>query len=138
MRCIADMVNLLADMVWRVWMNQLKRWEIVQGTLENNPQRLEKKYMKYARQVGIESKTLCLDVPTMWNNIYLMIEFTRIYESVFEKHDEKDSFFKNDLNNNIPYLYDWIMMKFSQCLGHFYMLTFHIFCSLYVISNIKF
>lgn len=41
---------------------------------------------------------ICLDVPTRWNSTYLMLNISQNFERTFERYDEIDSQFKDELD----------------------------------------
>lgn len=47
------------------------------------------------------NKTLSLNVPTMWNSAYLMLEKTQHFEKVFDRFDLFDANFKTQLSTHV-------------------------------------
>ena len=65
--------------------------------VRSSPSRIE----KFKNCVDIEkiewSNTLCLDLSTKWNSTYLMLNTACKYERAFERFDDGDLFFKNQV-----------------------------------------
>ncbi|KAI9083360.1 hypothetical protein K1719_034726 [Acacia pycnantha] len=79
---------------------------------------------------------LCLDVPTRWNSTYLMLETAQKFEAAFKRYEDKDPYFRFDLEDGVPEKEDWTnVRRMTMVLGHFYNLTNQISGSLYVTSN---
>ncbi|KAL0405869.1 UNVERIFIED_CONTAM: Zinc finger BED domain-containing protein RICESLEEPER 2 [Sesamum latifolium] len=103
-----------------------------------------RKFNDYVLEEKIEcKKSLCLDVPTRWNSVYMMLETALIFQGVFERCEIYDADFRNDFMPGGPYgriglplTDDWVMVsKFMKVLRYFYDLTNQISESLYVTSN---
>lgn len=45
----------------------------------------------------VYKKGLFLELSTRWNSTYLMLDVTQVYKMVFERFDEKEPGYKNDL-----------------------------------------
>ncbi|XP_038693766.1 zinc finger BED domain-containing protein RICESLEEPER 2-like [Tripterygium wilfordii] len=68
-----------------------------------SPKRLSK-FLECTKQVGVIcTKSLCLDVATRWNSIYLMLEVTVEYEFVFDRLHDEDLGNRNSFPNDIVF-----------------------------------
>lgn len=77
---------------------------------------------------------LCLDIPTRWNAIYLML-------STIEKYKKKIEHYYLCINNGYTNSSsdNWKKAEvFMALLKTFYDATFNIFGSLYIIANVHF
>ena len=74
MRCCAHILNLIVgDDLREIDASIVKVHEAVRS-VKSSPNR-NHTFMGFVERLGIESKSLlCLDVPTRWNSIYLMLE----------------------------------------------------------------
>ncbi|KAL0381264.1 UNVERIFIED_CONTAM: Zinc finger BED domain-containing protein RICESLEEPER 2 [Sesamum angustifolium] len=88
---------------------------------------MTRKFNDYAVEENIQSKkSLCLDVPTRWNSIFMMLETALIFEGVFERYEIYDADFRNDFmpggsygKIGLPLKHDWVMVrKFVKVLRH--------------------
>ena len=139
MRCIAHVLNLVVNDGLKDMDESILKVRDCVRYIRNSPQRLHR-FKEIVELVGIVSqKSLCLDVPTRWNSTFLMLKTACIFQTAFEKYDEEESSFRNDLNDNIPDVVDWLLVrKFTECLHHFYLATRCISGSLYITSNMHF
>ena len=65
-----------------------------------------------------------------------MLKTACIYEKVFEKYEENESAFRNDLNDEVLDILDWhYVYKMLEFLEQFYEMTLRIFDSCYVTAN---
>ncbi|KAI9091200.1 hypothetical protein K1719_028264 [Acacia pycnantha] len=73
---------------------------------------------------------------TRWNSTYLMLETAQKFEAAFKRYEDKDPYFRFDLEDGVPEKEDWTnVRRMTMVLGHFYNLTNRISGSLYVTSN---
>ncbi|KAK4478968.1 hypothetical protein RD792_014475 [Penstemon davidsonii] len=102
------------------------------------------KFEAFQVEERIESKkSLCLDVPTRWNSVYLMLETALIFQRVFEMYELCDAELRADFRATgtygrigLPNRDEWLVVeKMVKILQHFYDLTLQISGSLYVTSN---
>lgn len=87
MRCVAYIINLVVG-------DGTKQKEIHKAItvvralikyMRQSPLKL-KRFKDAASFEGMETKKwLCLDVPTRWNSLYLMLDIVEKYELVFER-----------------------------------------------------
>ena len=81
---------------------------------------------------------LCLDVSTMWNFTYLMLDTAQKFERAFERFDKMDPYFKGELiwGDRLPDNDDWKNVKrLVLFLQNFYELTLKVSDSLHVTTN---
>ena len=70
---------------------------------------------------------LCLDVPTMWNSTYLMLEAAEKYEKAFARYEYDEPSFVN-IEGGTPSSYDWLCARvFVKFLKIFYDATLTFF-----------
>ncbi|XP_019179046.1 PREDICTED: zinc finger BED domain-containing protein RICESLEEPER 2-like [Ipomoea nil] len=137
MRCIAHILNLVVQDGLKESDSAVKKVRDSVRYVRSSPTRLQR-FRELVDVMGVEAKkSLCLDVPTMWNSTYMMLSAALLYEKVFEEYASSDSGFKSDLGeNNIPNFMDWETISgLVQILKSFYEMTVRISGSLYVTSN---
>ena len=62
--------------------------------------------------VSVDCKSIfSLDVPTRWNSTYLMLKTACIYDNVFEKYEENESFYSTDLADDMPDVFYWFYVS---------------------------
>ena len=103
MRCYVHILNLIVgDGLKENDASIAKVCEAVRY-LKSSPNR-NQTFRSFMERLGIESKCLlCLDVTTMWNYTYLMLDTTKRFEKVFLQMDFEDdsysSYFMNKENS---------------------------------------
>ena len=135
-RCVAHILNLVVNEGLKELNTSIKRVREVVRYIRYSPSRL-RKFIDFFDLLGIKDKcSLCLDVLTRWNSIYLMLKTACIYEKTFKVYEENDSSFRVDLGDNVPEFYDWeTANNLVKFLEHFYEMTLRISGSQYVTSN---
>ncbi|XP_058003981.1 zinc finger BED domain-containing protein RICESLEEPER 2-like [Hevea brasiliensis] len=140
MRCMAHIVNLVVmDGLKDVGESVLKVRNAVRY-IRSSLARL-KKFKECVEYEQIDGKSsLYLDVSTMWNSTYLMLNTTQKYERAFERYESQEPMFMLELGENgVPDFHDWSeCRKMAEMFSHFYELTLHISSSRYVTSNMFF
>ncbi|KAL0329120.1 UNVERIFIED_CONTAM: Zinc finger BED domain-containing protein RICESLEEPER 2 [Sesamum radiatum] len=143
MRCVAHIINLIVKDGLKELNDSIERVRTVVRYVRQSPART-RKFNDYVVEENIQSKkSLCLDVPTRWNSVYMMLETALIFEGVFERYEIYDADFRNDFRPGgsygkigLPLKHDWVMVrKFVKVLRYFYDLTNRVSGSLYVTSN---
>ncbi|XP_019179247.1 PREDICTED: zinc finger BED domain-containing protein RICESLEEPER 2-like [Ipomoea nil] len=141
MRCVAHIVNLAVNDALKESNQSICRVRGAVRYVRQSPSRLEK-FKECIKLEKIQSKALlCLDVCTRWNSTYLMLDSAQKFERAFERFEEFDPHYSQDLRNNegIPDHDDWEnVRRLCMFLGHFYDLTVKVSGSLYVTSNAYF
>ncbi|GKD18382.1 zinc finger BED domain-containing protein RICESLEEPER 2-like protein [Tanacetum coccineum] len=76
-------------------------------------------------RADVNTKGLILDVPTLWNTTYLMLETAQNYERAFSRYDSEDCHYRDDLKKTgVPVSTDWAnVRRLAKFLEHFYELT---------------
>ena len=92
--------------------------------VKSSPNRFEK-FKACVEKEKIQSKSLlCLDVSTMWNSTYLMLESALKFVAAFERMEEDDEHFLRYFegpSNGLPRFLDWeIVRLFTKFIGMFY------------------
>ncbi|XP_031101991.1 zinc finger BED domain-containing protein RICESLEEPER 3-like [Ipomoea triloba] len=99
LRCITHILNLVFQDGLRFVDESIKRVRDAVRWVRNSLARL-KKFRELADLIGVEAKSaLHLDVPTRWNNTYIMLNTTIQYQRVFEAYGENDSSFSANLES---------------------------------------
>ncbi|XP_019183818.1 PREDICTED: zinc finger BED domain-containing protein RICESLEEPER 2-like [Ipomoea nil] len=79
--------------------------------VRNSPAKL-KKFRDFVDLIGVEAKSaLHLDIPTRWNNTYIMLNTAIQYQKVFEAYEENDASFSSDLAEFLPSYLDWCSVQ---------------------------
>ncbi|XP_019163062.1 PREDICTED: zinc finger BED domain-containing protein RICESLEEPER 3-like [Ipomoea nil] len=135
MRCIAHILNLVVQDGLKFADESVKRVRNVVRWVRNSPARLTK-FREFAELFGVEAKSaLHLDVPTMWNNTYIMLNTAVQYQVVFDAYERNDPSYSADLGS-APSFLDWCFVEsLVKLLKAFYDMTVEISGSLYVTSN---
>ncbi|XP_019192763.1 PREDICTED: zinc finger BED domain-containing protein RICESLEEPER 1-like [Ipomoea nil] len=135
MRCIAHVLNLVVQDGLRYAGPSVKKVRDVVRWVRSSPARL-KKFREIAVLNGVEAKcALQLDVPTRWNNTYMMLNTALQYQRAFEAY-ENDASLNADLSDSIPNFMDWLSVQsLVHFLKGFYEMTVRISGFLYVTSN---
>ncbi|GKV51971.1 hypothetical protein SLEP1_g58582 [Rubroshorea leprosula] len=144
MRCAAHIVNLVVgEGTKEKEMN--KSVTAIRAAVKYIRQSLMrlKRFKEACEWAEIESKKLlCLDVPTRWNSLYLMLDTAKKFEEAFERYARQDPHMKNDLNDGpnapgFPSCIDWEnVRRLIKFLHHFYELTGKVSGTLYTTSNL--
>ena len=80
--------------------------------------------------------SVILDVATRWNSTYLMLDTAIKFRKAFERMEEDDSAFVDELNHNLPKDDDWEnAIILSEFLKIFHDATNRMLRSSYVTSN---
>ena len=109
-RCFAHILNLIVHDGLKEVSISVKNVRESVRYIRNSPARL-RKFKELTNLVGVDSKaSLYLDVPTRWNSTYVMLKTACLYEKVFDKYDETKSAFREDLVNEVPYIFIGIML----------------------------
>ncbi|KAL0461235.1 UNVERIFIED_CONTAM: hypothetical protein Slati_0011100 [Sesamum latifolium] len=128
MRCVAHIINLIVKDGLKKLNDSIERVRPIVRCVRQSPART-RKFNGYVVEEKIKSKkSLCLDVPTRWNSVYMMLETALIFQSVFERYEIYDVDFRNDFMPGGPYgriglplKDDWVMVeKFVKVLRYFY------------------
>ena len=97
MRCIAHILNLIVQDGLKEYNSSISKVRNAVRYVRISPAMLNK-FQECKDLEKIECKKgLCLDVPTRWNSTYLMLDVAQVYERAFERFDEQDPGYKNDL-----------------------------------------
>ncbi|KAL2243378.1 UNVERIFIED_CONTAM: putative AC transposase, partial [Sesamum indicum] len=143
MRCVAHIINLIVKDGPKEFNDSIERVRTVVRYVRQSPART-KKFNDYAVAEKIQSKKiLCLDVPTRWNSVYMMLDTALIFKDVFDRYETYDADFRNDFMPGGPYgkiglpmkKYWDMVAKFVNMLQYFYDLTNRVSGSLYVTCN---
>ncbi|XP_019177680.1 PREDICTED: zinc finger BED domain-containing protein RICESLEEPER 2-like [Ipomoea nil] len=119
MKCTTHILNLVVQDGLRFADSSVKKVSDSVRWMRNSPARL-KKFRDLAELLGLEAKSsLQLDVPTRWNNTYMMLSTAIQYKAVFDAYSLNEPSFVADL----------VLLK------GFYEMTIRISGSLYVTSN---
>ncbi|XP_019198425.1 PREDICTED: zinc finger BED domain-containing protein RICESLEEPER 2-like [Ipomoea nil] len=135
MRCIAHILNLVVQDGLKFADESVKRVRDAVRWVRNSPARLTK-FREFAELFGVEAKSaLHLDVPTRWNNTYIMLNTAIQYQVVFDAYERNDPSYSADLGS-APTFLDWCSVEsLVKLLKAFYDMTVRISGSLYVTSN---
>ncbi|XP_022152198.1 zinc finger BED domain-containing protein DAYSLEEPER-like isoform X2 [Momordica charantia] len=89
---------------------------------------------KCVKEENLSSKIImCLDVPTRWDNTYMMLEGAVKFEKEFERLKIHDTTY---LNEDIPASRDWeVVRTLVEFLSLFYEATLKLSTSVHVLSN---
>ncbi|XP_019193746.1 PREDICTED: zinc finger BED domain-containing protein RICESLEEPER 2-like [Ipomoea nil] len=136
MRCKAHILNLVVQDGLRFADSSVKKVRDSVRWMRNSPARL-KKFRDLAELLGVEAKSsLQLDVPTRWNNTYMMLSTAIQYKAVFDAYSLNEPSFVADLGDSVPSFLDWTSVEcLVVLLKGFYEMTIRISGSLYVTSN---
>ncbi|XP_057954073.1 zinc finger BED domain-containing protein RICESLEEPER 1-like [Malania oleifera] len=140
MRCVAHIINLIVQDGLKLVGDSVLRIRQAVKYIRQSPGRTAK-FKECANEEKVNCKKhLCLDVPTRWNSIYMMLDTAQKFQKVFDRYDEKDQDFTLDLSKDggkgKPMEDDWDnVRKMVQFLGCFYHFTLRVSGSNYVTSN---
>ncbi|XP_028118041.1 zinc finger BED domain-containing protein RICESLEEPER 1-like [Camellia sinensis] len=148
--CCAHILNLIVSEGLKELDASIACVRDVGSYVRSSPNRLET-FKRCVERAKIESRSLlCLDVPTKWNSIYLMLEVAKIFEKAFERMEDEDSNYKSYFSGDVgcddgeegsdkkraPTESDWCNCRmFVKFLRLFYNVTKRFSGSLYVTSN---
>ncbi|XP_062176105.1 zinc finger BED domain-containing protein RICESLEEPER 2-like [Alnus glutinosa] len=65
-----------------------------------------KQFLKIAKQLQLSYKKLILDVPTRWNNTYMMLSTALEFREVFPRYEDRDQSF-----HWVPSVDDWVKVE---------------------------
>ncbi|KAL2243468.1 UNVERIFIED_CONTAM: Zinc finger BED domain-containing protein RICESLEEPER 4, partial [Sesamum indicum] len=120
MRCVAHIINLIVKDGLKELNDSIERVRTVVRYVRQSPART-KKFNDYAIEEKIQSKkTLCLDVPTRWNSVYMMLDIALIFKDVFDRYETYDADFRNDFMPGGPYGKIGLPMKEGYVFGSLY------------------
>ncbi|XP_028084186.1 zinc finger BED domain-containing protein RICESLEEPER 2-like [Camellia sinensis] len=142
MRCCAHILNLVVSDGLKEMDDSIINIRLAVRYVRSTPHRHDV-FKKCAATLKLDSKALiCLDVPTRWNSIYLMLEAAEKYEKAFNRLKFMDSNFEayfKDVDGGIsrsPKEFDWKKCRiFLRFLKLFYIATKKFSGSLFVTSN---
>ncbi|XP_021754810.1 zinc finger BED domain-containing protein RICESLEEPER 2-like [Chenopodium quinoa] len=143
MRSVAQIINFVVCDGMKFVHESITRVRHAVRFIKQSPTRLLK-FKKCVEDEKIANKKLlCLDVPTMWNSTFLMLDAALSLENAFERYAEEDPHYVIELcereGNGRPTFDDWSnVRRFSEFLGSFYELTLRVSGTSYVTSNLFF
>jgi hypothetical protein len=121
-RCCAHILNLVVLDGLKTNNLVISKIRTAVKFVRSSPQRLAK-FKECVGFAGITSKKLlCLDVPTRWNTLYLMLEAAEKYQIAFDKLDVEDITYLEYFGDSSPPSYeDWDKARaFMKFLKIFY------------------
>ena len=122
MRCAAHIINLIVKDGLSEIKGAVTGIRDVVKYVRSSPQR-EQTFKSCVEKERINfKKSLCLDVATRWNSLYLMLDAATKYHKVFERLENDDPHFKLELNNK-PTTQEWDDACFHKVLRK--LLYFH-------------
>lgn len=143
MRCAAHIINLVVG--------EGTKEKDIHGSINSvraavkfvrqSPLRL-RKFKECAEFEGIPSrKWLCLDVPTRWNSMYLMLNTAEKFERAFERYSRQERDIRIELNKEgapgFPSCLDWEnVRRVVKFLQHFFYLTEKVSGTQYTTTNL--
>lgn len=131
MRCVAHIINLIVADGLKEINKSICRVRAAIKFVKAGPARLAK-FKKCAELAKVQTKAfLTLDVCTMWNSTYHMLNIAQQYEKAFERYSDEDPYYKLDLEGHdgpgVPEKSDWDKArKMAEFLEHFYELTLRV------------
>ncbi|KAG2679651.1 hypothetical protein I3760_11G059800 [Carya illinoinensis] len=132
-RCAAHILNLIVCDGLKIIYDAINNIREAVRFVRSSPARLDM-FRACAKELNIVcGKIVCLDVPTRWNSIYLMLSIAEKYEKAFVLMRMRES------QLAVPPFEDWQRARvFIKFLKVFYYATLKISGSSYVTSNMLF
>ncbi|XP_017979603.1 PREDICTED: zinc finger BED domain-containing protein RICESLEEPER 2 isoform X1 [Theobroma cacao] len=139
LKCISDIINLIVSDVLNEFNDLVARVRGAVIYVRQSSSSLQK-FKECVEIQEIQSKNfLCLDVSTKWNSTYLMLDVAQKFERAFERFEDEDPFYKDELllGDGVPDSNDWVnVRRLVLFLQPFYELPFKVAGSFCVTSNI--
>ena len=118
MRCCAHILQLIVRDGIAIADGAIKKIRSVVKYVRSSPKRLDM-FKQCVEEANLTyQSSLQLDCPTRWNSTYLMLETAISYQKAFDRLEDKDTKFSNEIGLDLPNERDWsnakILTKFLQ------------------------
>ncbi|CAN1782777.1 Putative AC transposase [Linum perenne] len=113
MRCCAHILCLIVKDGMKEVDDSIYRVRSAVRFVRSSTSRLQR-FKACVHEEKLDSKKLvCLDVETRWNSTYLMLQSALAFQRAFERLEEKDLVFRNELQKSkgTPMETDWVNVK---------------------------
>ncbi|KAL0536323.1 hypothetical protein IC582_025267 [Cucumis melo] len=108
-RCCAYILNLIVTYAFKKHNDCINRIQYVVRFIGSSPAR----FLKFKKCIELEKiaykSYVCLDVPTRWNSIYMMLEAAIKFEKSFDRLEDEDASYRHDMSP---------IRKIGQVLGY--------------------
>ncbi|CAN1826767.1 Putative AC transposase [Linum perenne] len=138
MRCCAHILSLIVKDGMKEVDDSIYRVRSAVRFVRSSTSRLQRfKACVHEEKLG-SKKLVCLDVETIWNSTYLMVQSAVGFQRAFQRLEEKDLVFRSELQKSkgTPMETGWVYVKsLLPFLKSFYDATLKVSGSLYVTCN---
>ncbi|XP_022152189.1 zinc finger BED domain-containing protein RICESLEEPER 2-like isoform X2 [Momordica charantia] len=134
-RCCAHILKLIVCDVMEDFHELISKVRNAVRFVRSSPTRY-RSFEKCIEEENLSNNFVCLDVPTQWDNTYVMLESAEKFEKAFERLGIHDTTF---LNEDIPASGDWeVIRTLVQFISLFYKASLRLSGSVHVLSNTVF